>query len=83
MKQHVKRAAVVVVGTCFVVAGLFGLVLPFLQGFLFMAIGLMLLSMTSPRFRKWLDIHTLRYPKLHSVVLRAENWILSKIGPLD
>lgn len=83
MKQHLKRAGLMALGVVFIVVGVISFALPFMQGFLFIAIGLMLLSITSPRLRRWLTTHTAKYPKLHHAVLRAEAWILRKIGPVD
>ncbi len=83
MKRKLKRISVVVVGVVFVLLGFLGFALPFLQGFLFLAIGLMLLSITSPRLRQWLNQHTIKYPKIHTVIERVERWIIEKIGPLD
>jgi len=39
----------------FIIFGLVGLVLPFLQGILFLAIGFILLSLWSPRIREYMD----------------------------
>lgn len=64
----------------FIALGIVGLVLPFLQGILFIAIGLLLLSFYSPALRGWLDTHTIKYPALHRAVRKAEEWIVSIIG---
>jgi len=45
------RLAVLVLGWAFVVLGLAGLVLPILQGILFLLVGLFLLGRSSPRVR--------------------------------
>ena len=83
MKQKAKRIALVLIGVLFVLLGLIGFALPFLQGFLFLAIGLMLLSISSARMRTWLESHTRRYPKLHALVGRIERWALDIIGPVE
>ena len=83
MNRELKRALVVVVGIIFIVLGLVGLALPFLQGFLFLAIGLILLSISSPRFRAWAITHTVRYPKTHAALEKIEKWVLGIIGPVD
>ncbi len=67
----------------FIVLGLVGLVLPFLQGFLFLAIGILLLSLYSPTVRHWLDTHTVKYPKLHRFVGKAEAWVVKIFGAPD
>jgi len=44
MLKHTKRALVLIVGVFFVLFGIIGLFLPFLQGILFLVIGALLLS---------------------------------------
>lgn len=83
MHKEFKRALILAAGIGFVVLGLIGLALPFLQGFLFLAIGLILLSISSPRFRAWAIVHTVRYPKTHAMLEKIEKWILGIIGPVD
>ena len=80
VNKHFKRIAILILAILFLILGVIGLVLPFLQGFLFIAIGLLLLSLYSPALRAWLDKHTVRYPKLHHIVLKAEDWVVSIIG---
>ncbi|MDO8548399.1 MAG: hypothetical protein Q7R71_01890 [bacterium] len=64
----------------FILLGLVGLALPFLQGILFLAIGFVLLSLWSPKVREWMDKHTSRYPRLHAIVQKAERWVVNLIG---
>lgn len=80
MKRHAKRALVLTLATLCLILGLAGLVLPILQGWLFLAISLILFSMYSPRLRAWMDRHTVRYPHLHKFVLRAEAWTARVFG---
>ncbi len=80
MRQKAKRVFVLTLGVIFVLLGIAGLALPFLQGFLFLAIGLLLLSLYSPTLRAWVDRHTVKYPKLHAMVAKAESWIVRIIG---
>jgi hypothetical protein len=44
MKTALKRVGIQVIGWLFVILGIAGLFLPFLQGFLFLFIGLLILS---------------------------------------
>jgi uncharacterized protein len=74
LKQNLKRIFIITLGVLFIVLGLAGLVLPVLQGWLFLAIGAILLSMYSPGLRAWMDKHTVKYPKLHAFVGRAHAW---------
>ncbi len=80
MNKHLKRIGVLTLGVLFIILGIIGLVLPFLQGFLFLAIGIILLSLYSPSLREWVDRRTKPYPKLHAMVLKAEDWVVSVIG---
>jgi len=83
MPKELKRILVLSAGFIFVILGLVGLALPFLQGVLFLVIGFILLSISSPTVRRWMDSHTLRYPKLHAIVQRTERWITGIIGTVD
>lgn len=47
------RVARIVGGVAFLVLGVIGLFLPFLQGILFLGIGMALLSQESERARRW------------------------------
>lgn len=80
MIRHTKRAFIFLLGLVFLVLGVLGLALPFLQGFLFIAIGLLLLSIYSPSLREWVEHHTRRYPRLHRMVLKAQEFINRIIG---
>lgn len=48
VKKHAKRITLDAIGWFFIILGLIGLVLPILQGLLFLAIGLYILSIHSP-----------------------------------
>lgn len=80
MRKKIKRGFVLIAGVAFVAFGIIGLVLPFLQGILFLAIGLILLSLWSPRIREFVDRHTVKYPKIHKVVREVEGWVVRIIG---
>lgn len=47
------RVVLMTVGMLLVVVGIVGLFLPFLQGFLLIALGLSVMSMVSERVRRW------------------------------
>lgn len=82
MQKKIKKVLVLTVGIIFIILGLFGLVLPFLQGFIFLAIGLMLVSFCFPKVRLWINKHTERYPHLFSVINKIEMWIAKFIGEI-
>ncbi len=82
MPPHFKKAIVTLVAVVFIILGIAGLALPFLQGFLFLAIGIVLLSLVSQRVRVWTEVHTRRFQPLHKLVERMEAWVSRIIGPL-
>lgn len=73
----------IVVGIIFVLLGLVGLALPFLQGFLFLIIGAVLLSLASSRIRSWIEMHTRRYPRVHHFFEKIQLWVIKIIGPTE
>ncbi|MEK7106700.1 MAG: PGPGW domain-containing protein [Patescibacteria group bacterium] len=83
MRKELKKILVQTAGVIFVILGILGLALPFLQGILFLVIGLALLSIASSETRKWIESHTARYPKIHSAAQKIEKWITSIIGDVD
>lgn len=64
----------------FLILGVVGLFLPFLQGILFLIIGILLLSVYSPSLKEWLRHRTSSYPKVQEVVIKAEDWIGRNLG---
>jgi uncharacterized membrane protein YbaN (DUF454 family) len=67
----IKRIGLLIIGWSFIVLGILGLFLPFLQGVLFIVIGLAILSSRSQIIRRFLKYLEERYPHLHE---RVENW---------
>jgi uncharacterized membrane protein YbaN (DUF454 family) len=55
MKQRLLRAGKITAGILLLIFGVVGLFLPFLQGILFIILGLSLLSTESPRAKAWLE----------------------------
>ena len=80
MPGYIKRTVLYVAAAFFILLGLAGLVLPFLQGFLFLAIGLVLLSVASRPFGAWMEQHTRKYPKLHSFVEKVQHRVEKFVG---
>ena len=80
MIRHTKRALIFFFGIVFLFLGVIGLALPFLQGILFIAIGLLLLSIFSPTLREWVERHTRKYPKVHEAVIKVQQFINRMIG---
>ncbi len=70
-----SRIVTLVLGYAFLAFGVVGLVLPILQGVLFIVIGLLLLSREAPWARRALDRLRSRYPRLGGVIDRSDAWI--------
>ncbi len=83
LKKKLKKYFIITLGVLSVLVGLAGLVLPVLQGWFFLAIGGLLLSMYSPGIRAFMDKHTAAYPKLHAFVERAHGWTTKVFGAPD
>lgn len=80
MRKKIKRTVISVLGVFFVLMGILGLVMPFLQGFFFLAIGLILISIYSPTLRGWIKTQARPYPKFYATVEKVEAWIMKNIG---
>lgn len=80
MHRKIKRVTILTIGIIFVFFGILGLALPFLQGFLFLAIGLILLSVYSPAAHERIEKITKRYPKFHAIMEKIETWVARTIG---
>ena len=78
MARLARRIAILALGWGFIVLGIVGLVLPVLQGFLFLLIGLALLSSESKTARRLLVRLRERYPglseRLDLAEQRARRW---------
>lgn len=72
MKQHTKKILWLVVGYTCLVLGVLGLFLPILQGFLFLAIGLVILSKHSVWAHRLKQRLERRFPKLGAQMRRGE-----------
>jgi uncharacterized membrane protein YbaN (DUF454 family) len=66
-----KHIGILIVGWFFIGLGIIGLFLPFLQGILFIVIGLAILSSRSELVKRFLKYLEVRYPRYHEWV---ETW---------
>ena len=80
MKKNIKRIGIQSLGVAFLLLGLAGLVLPFLQGILFLVIGLLLLSLYSESIRAFVDRQAKRHPKVEHYVGRVEHLLNRMLG---
>jgi uncharacterized membrane protein YbaN (DUF454 family) len=72
MKERIKRLAIWWLGWGFIALGIAGLVLPILQGILFLLIGLSLLSNQSPWAQRMLQRLRDRFPAVHGKLSEAK-----------
>jgi uncharacterized protein len=79
MKPRTKRILVLIAGWSFILLGIVGLILPFLQGVLFILIGLIILSSQYAWARLLLAKLRKRFPKIGRVAdqgtARATTWL--------
>jgi len=67
--EKFKHSVMLIIGWFFVGLGILGLFLPFLQGFLFIMIGLAILSTRSEQVKRLLKHLEARYPRHHERVM--------------
>jgi uncharacterized membrane protein YbaN (DUF454 family) len=70
-KSRLKRIAIYAVGWAFIILGVLGIVLPILQGVIFLLIGLYILSSVSPRAARMLIRLRKRFPRVSDQFERA------------
>jgi len=80
MRRKLKRGIVAIVAFLFLIVGVIGLFLPFLQGILFIAIGMVLLSILSQRIKNWLERLTLKYPRFQGIVAKIDTLVRRIVG---
>lgn len=82
MKKKIKKILVLSIGIIFIIFGLLGLILPFLQGIIFLSVGFLLLFSRFPKAQLWADKHTEKYPHLHKIIKKIESWLKKIIGEI-
>jgi uncharacterized protein len=79
MRARLRRIAIEIVGWTFIVLGIAGLFLPFLQGILFLLIGLFILSMQYAWAHRLLHRLRERFPRIaeqfDKAKTKAERWV--------
>lgn len=75
-----KQWAILISGWVFIVLGILGLFLPFLQGILFLVIGLVLLAQVQHWPRRLLEKLKRRFPKLGGMVEKSEEKVKGWFG---
>ncbi len=80
MAKHAKRIGIQAVGLAFMLLGVLGILLPVVNGSIFIILGLILLSIHSTRIKKFLHTQSKRHPKAEAAVQRMEAFILKWVG---
>jgi uncharacterized protein len=79
MKARWKQISILIAGWSFLLLGIVGLILPFLQGVLFILVGLIILSSQYDWARQLLGKLRERFPKIscvsHEVAAKATAWL--------
>lgn len=82
MQKHIKRGALQLVAVLCLIAGIAGLVLPFIQGVLLLVLGLVLISVSTPSVRHHIEKLTHRHPHIKALHLKLERFVLGIVGEL-
>ncbi len=82
MIRNTKRTFIFIIAVLFLILGVIGLVLPFLQGILFLAVGVVLLFFLFPNLREKSYKYTVKYPKVHTLILKVEDTIGRILGDI-
>ena len=84
MMALAKKTLIYLIGWSFILLGIIGLFLPFLQGILFLLIGLLILSKESPLAKSILHRFQKRYPvayqKMHEFNERLKKRLSDLLG---
>lgn len=74
MKKYLGKITIQALALLCVIFGIIGLFLPFLQGILFLVIGLYLFSLVSPKIRWHIHAWGRRYPSVDRMLTRLERF---------
>lgn len=80
MARHIKRIGIQAIGFAFLLLGAAGLILPVLNGTLFLLAGLVLLSVYSERAKRILHKIGRQHPKAEQAVTKVERWVHKVVG---
>lgn len=82
MIRNTKRTLLIIFAIVFFIVGVAGLILPIIPGLLFLAVAVALLSVFSPTIQELLHSHTRKVPKLHTIVLKVDEYVRRIIGEI-
>jgi len=79
VRGNIKRGLILFVGWVFLILGIAGFFLPILQGFLFVFIGLAILSSRSELAKRMLERLKTKYPKQYELIQSKKEKLLGMI----
>jgi uncharacterized membrane protein YbaN (DUF454 family) len=82
MKKKIKKIIILTLGISFILLGLLGLVVPLLQGILFLLIGVILLSFYFPQTNTILKKYLHKHPHLVEKIEKIEKKVKEFIGEI-
>ena len=74
MKKYLGKITIQALALLCIIFGIIGLFLPFLQGILFLVVGVYLLSLVSPSLRMSMHMWGRRYPSVERILVRLERF---------
>lgn len=80
MARHIKRISIQTIGFALLLLGVAGILLPILNGTIFLIAGLVLLSVYSERAKKMLHTLGKQHPQAEKIVLKVERFVLKVVG---
>lgn len=78
--RRVKQITFTFIGLIFLIIGVAGLILPFIQGWLFIIIGLVFISLESPQLDTWLQRMSQKNRLTEKHFSKFRLWTRSKLG---
>ena len=78
--RTVKQVTYTFIGVVFLIVGIAGLVLPILQGWFFIAIGLIFISLESPQLDGWLQRMSQKNKTSEKYFSKFRSWTRGKLG---
>lgn len=83
MRRRVKKFSIQMLGFLLILLGIAGIILPVLNGIFFLALGIILLSLYSPKAKELLKKASGLHPKAAYVITRAERVVVKFVGDIE
>jgi uncharacterized membrane protein YbaN (DUF454 family) len=83
MRKSVKKLSIQTIGFFFLLLGIAGLILPVLNGIVFLILGLLLLSLYSPWAKELLKKAGKTHPTAQKTVEKLEKLVVKYVGEIE